>query len=137
MVVEGVLAETGYHAYLSALERNNLMPGQCRGIAMLKRDESRHIAYGVFLLSRLLAIDSSLWEIVDRTMNDLLLPALGVISETFEHYDPVPFGLSEDEFLEYAGNQFQRRIERLEKARGSSLDEVYGATHLVIDADET
>ena len=27
MVVEGILAETGYHAYLTALERNGLMPG--------------------------------------------------------------------------------------------------------------
>lgn len=32
MIVEGVLAETGYHAYLSALEANQLMPGQCQGI---------------------------------------------------------------------------------------------------------
>ena len=44
MVVEGVLAETGYHAYLSALERNHLMPGQCGGVRLLKQDESRHIA---------------------------------------------------------------------------------------------
>lgn len=29
MVVEGILAETGYHAYLTALERNDLLPGQC------------------------------------------------------------------------------------------------------------
>lgn len=125
MIVEGVLAETGYHAYLTALERNELMPGQCRGIRLLKQDESRHIAYGVFLLSRLLAVDGSLWPIVEETMNELLLPALGVISEAFEHYNPVPFGLSENEFLEYAGRQFEKRIGRLEKARSSSLEQIY------------
>ncbi|MGQ9490306.1 MAG: hypothetical protein ACUVR4_06975 [Anaerolineae bacterium] len=52
MVVEGILAETGYHAYLTALERNGLMPGQCKGIRLLKQDESRHIAYGLYFISR-------------------------------------------------------------------------------------
>jgi ribonucleoside-diphosphate reductase beta chain len=55
MVVEGVLAETGYHAYLSALERTHLVPGQCQGVRLLKQDESRHIAYGIYLISRCLA----------------------------------------------------------------------------------
>lgn len=136
MIVEGVLAETGYHAYLSALQRNNLMPGQCRGITLLKQDESRHIAYGVFLLSRLLAVDEGLWSVVDDTMNDLLLPTLGVISEAFESYDPVPFGLSEAEFLEYAGNQFEKRIKRLERARGASLEQVYQVAQQALDAGD-
>lgn len=136
MIVEGVLAETGYHAYLSALQRNSLMPGQCRGITLIKQDEARHIAYGVFLLSRLLAVDEGLWSIVTDTMNDLLLPALGVISEAFGHYDPVPFGLSEGEFLDYAGSQFQRRIERLEKARGATLEQVYRVSQQAIEAED-
>ena len=41
MVVEGMLAETGYHAFFSMLERQNLMPGLRTGIGLLKRDESR------------------------------------------------------------------------------------------------
>ena len=72
MIVEGVLAETGYHAYLSALERNDLLPGQCRGIRLVKQDESRHIAYGIFLIARLLAADPDLWEVAEVAMNELL-----------------------------------------------------------------
>jgi ribonucleoside-diphosphate reductase beta chain len=124
MVVEGVLAETGYHAYLTALERNNLMPGQCAGIRLLKQDESRHIAYGVFLLSRLLAADDSLWEIVETTMNELLPSALGVIGDAFDCYDPIPFGLVYEDFTGYALSQFQKRVDRIERARGVSLQEV-------------
>jgi ribonucleoside-diphosphate reductase beta chain len=124
MVVEGVLAETGYHAYLTALERNNLMPGQCAGIRLLKQDESRHIAYGVFLLSRLLAADDSLWEVIEATMNELLPAALGVIGDAFACYDPIPFGLVYEDFTDYALNQFQKRVERIERARGASLHEV-------------
>jgi len=84
MIVEGVLAETGYHAYQNVLAGNNLMPGTVQGVRLLKQDESRHIAYAVFLLSRLLAEDAELWGIVDETMNDLLLPALGIIGDAFD-----------------------------------------------------
>jgi ribonucleoside-diphosphate reductase beta chain len=136
MVVEGILAETGYHAYLSALERNHLMPGQCRGVRLLRQDESRHIAYGIYLISRSLAVHPDLWSVVEETMNALLPAALGVIGEAFAAYDSVPFGLVESEFTDYALAQFGKRIERLEKARGASLDEIERVTRSVIEQED-
>jgi ribonucleoside-diphosphate reductase beta chain len=136
MIVEGVLAETGYHAYLKVLESNNLRPGTVEGVRLLKRDESRHIAYAVFLLSRLLAEDAGLWEVVEETMNELLLPALGIIGDAFDCYDPMPFGLIEDDFIDFATRQFQKRIERLEKARGARLEDIYRITNVVIENDD-
>ena len=62
---------------------------------------------------------------VQETLNELFLPALGVISETFEQYDPVPFGLVEEDFIDFAANQFQKRIERIEGARGALPEEVH------------
>lgn len=124
MIVEGVLAETGYHAYLTALERNDLLPGTRRGIALIKQDESRHIAYGIFLLSRLIAVDASIWQVVEDQMNELLTPALGIIGDAFAYYDPVPFGLVYDDFIDFATQQFANRIGRLERARGATLQEV-------------
>jgi ribonucleoside-diphosphate reductase beta chain len=135
MIVEGVLAETGYHAYHEMLTRNGIMPATCEGIKKLKQDESRHIAYGIFLISRLITEDDSLWNVAEAEMNALLMPALGVISEVFELYDPVPFGLQVDEFANYAAMQFQKRFARLMATRGKSLDEVYGITHAAIDTD--
>lgn len=136
MIVEGVLAETGYHAFLTTLERQGLMPGLCRGIRLLKQDESRHIAYGIFLLSRLLAEDEALWTVIEEQMNSLLTPALGVIGDAFASYDPVPFGLVYEDFTDYALYHFQKRLERLERARGASLEDVYQVTHAVIEADD-
>jgi ribonucleoside-diphosphate reductase beta chain len=136
MIVEGVLAETGYHAYLSALERNGLMPGQCRGIRLLKQDESRHIAYGIYLISRLVAADDSLWEVAENTMNELLGSALGVVADTFGRYAVMPFGLDEGEFANYALGQFQKRLERLERARGATLEEIYQVTEQAIEQDD-
>ena len=124
MVVEGVLAETGYHAFFTMLERNDLMPGLRKGISLLKQDESRHIAYGVYLLSRLVAEHPDEWDTLDTQMNSLLPSAIGVIGDAFAAYDVVPFGLVEDDFVNYAMSQFAKRFERLEKARGASLDEI-------------
>lgn len=135
MIVEGVLAETGYHAYKTMLERNSLMPGQCAGITHLKQDESRHIAYGLYLISRLVAEDDGLWTTVETTMNALLTPALSVITEIFACYDPVPFGLNVDEFSAYAVMQYQKRYERLMAARGSR-GAAETLTHAAIDADD-
>jgi len=124
MVVEGVLAETGYHAFFTMLERNDLMPGLRKGISLLKQDESRHIAYGVYLLSRLVAEHPDEWDTLDSQMNSLLPSAIGVIGDAFAAYDVVPFGLEEDDFVNYAMSQFTKRFERLEKAKGATLDEI-------------
>jgi len=124
MIVEGVLAETGYQAFFTMLERNDLLPGLRKGISLLKQDESRHIAYGVYLLSRLMAEHPDEWDNLQMQMNTLLPSAIGVIGDAFARYDVVPFGLVEDDFVNYAMGQFSKRFERLEKARGASLDEI-------------
>ena len=124
MIVEGVLAETGYQAFFTMLERNDLCPGLRKGIALLKQDESRHIAYGVYLLSRLIAEHPQEWDNLQMQMNMLLPAAIGVIGDAFARYEVVPFGLKEEDFVNYAMSQFSKRYERLEKARGASLDEI-------------
>ena len=133
MIVEGVLAETGYHAFFTMLERNDLMPGLRKGIALLKQDESRHIAYGVYLLSRLIAENPADWDVLDSQMNFLLPLAIGVIGDAFAAYEVVPFGLVEDDFVSYAMSQFTRRFERLEKARGAGLEVIHD---LALDNEE-
>lgn len=125
MIVEGVLAETGYEAYFAALARNNLMPGVQHGITMLKRDESRHIAYGIFLLSRLIAQEPRVWQTIEQRLNDLFPMAMDIIAEIFAAYPVMPFGLSLDEFAQIALTNFNRRIQRLEKARTQTLAQIY------------
>ncbi|HET8841129.1 MAG TPA: ribonucleotide-diphosphate reductase subunit beta, partial [Ktedonobacteraceae bacterium] len=129
MIIEGVLAETGYHSYYNMLERNNVMPGLRQGIGLLKRDESRHIAYGVFLISRLVAQQPSLWLTVEEQMNRLLVLALGVVNESFQTEDerPVedaPFDFRVEDYLDYATTQFTKRLARIDRARTLTLEQV-------------
>lgn len=123
VIVEGVLAETGYHSYFLALERNELMPGLREGLAHVKRDESRHIAYGVHLLSRLVHGDPSLWDVAESRMGQLLPHALAFIEESFGDYGPVsPFGVRLDELTEFAQGQFAKRLDRVR--RGAAHEEL-------------
>ena len=120
MIVEAVLAETGYHAYYTVLDRHQILPGTREGIVHLQQDESRHIAYGLYLLSRLVAEHPDLWDALEDQMNQLFLPAVGVIGDAFACYDPMPFGLVESGFVDFAVAQFNKRMERLEGARNTS-----------------
>ena len=123
MIVEGVLAETGYRSYFLALERNGLSPGLREGLAHVKRDESRHIAYGVHLLSRLIGGDPGRWRVAEERMSELLVPALSFIQESFEPYGPVsPLGVRLDELMEFAQSQFSKRLDRIR--RGAAHEEV-------------
>ncbi len=126
MVIEGVLAETGYHNYHRSLAVNGLMPGLCAGLVNIKRDESRHIAYGVYLLSRLVADDPSVWEVIEERMAELRPLIDAIIRSGYEAYpDGVnPFGLQGEEFSEFAARQFRKRYERIAKARDKTLAEI-------------
>jgi ribonucleoside-diphosphate reductase beta chain len=126
MIVEGVLAETGYHSYHESLAANNLMPGLCDALVEIKRDESRHIAYGVYLLSRLVAEDAAVWDVIEARMQELFPHALGVVTETFDRYEDgiTPFGLEMSTFTEFATAQFGKRYDRIARARGKTFEEI-------------
>lgn len=54
LVVEGLMAETGHAVLGGLLADPEVMPGLRRGLALVRRDESRHVAYGMHTLCRLL-----------------------------------------------------------------------------------
>ena len=107
MLIEGVLAETGYLTFNKTLEANNIMPGMVQFTAKLKQDESRHIAYGICLLSRLISENGpSVWEAVEDQMQKTMMLAATQVQQGNDLYDALPFGLEKDAFTDYAQEQF-------------------------------
>lgn len=124
-VVEGTLALTGYHAWRSVCVERAIMPGMQTLVQRIGDDERRHMAWGTFTCRRHVAADDSLWEVVESTMNELLGPALELVSYPFGLFgDDVPFGLSVDDFVSYATEKGMRRLGAIESARGRSLEEI-------------
>ena len=87
MIIEGVLAETGYLTFNKVLEVNNIMPGMVQFTAKLKQDESRHIAYGIFLLSRLISENGpSVWAAVEDQMQKMMVLAAAQVQQGNDLY---------------------------------------------------
>jgi len=127
MIIEGVLAETGYLAFHQTLSANNIMPGMVDFTAKLKQDESRHIAYGIFLLSRLISENGpSVWEAVQDQMQKMMVLAAAQIQQGDDLYDDnnLPFGIPKGAFTAYAQDQFMKRFARIERARNQTLVEI-------------
>lgn len=117
MTIEGMLAETGYYAFSEMLRRNKLMPGLVKGIDLVKRDEARHIAFGIYLLQDLVARDSANFERIQATLMPMLGRVSAIVSEIFAQYNnQPPFGLQLNDFLSYAAGQFQARIGAIQRA---------------------
>jgi len=135
LVGEGVLGDAGYHVFSTALARGDSMPGFREGLRHAQADEDRHMAYGLFLLSRLVAQDREVWSAVSRRMEELLPLTLGIVSEFFEPYDPMPFGLSLDDTVQDAIARFASRWAALEEAkeRGRALAGTPGTEQVVRD----
>ena len=136
LIVEGVLASTGHHSLLMGLEQNGLMPGLCKGIRLVQKDEARHISYSTFFLSSLIANEGSVWRLIETRMSELLTPCIGIINEAFAAYPKPPFGLRYEDFATYAMEKFNKYLARLEKARGSTPEQVDEMTRAYIDEDE-
>ena len=120
IIIEGVLAETGYYGIFTALKKQGLMPGLVRGLEYVQRDEARHIAFGLHLLTRIIREDPSLWERIEARTNTLLPLAQGIFMELLEEFLPeIPFGLDLNDIMGYAGTQFMARMNALERARSN------------------
>jgi len=129
-VVEGVLAMTGYHSWRRTAEDQGILPGVVEVVRLIGKDERRHMAWGTYTCRRHVAADPANWEVVQKTLDELLEPALSIIDATYKPYEDtgrdIPFGLAKEELQGYATNQFASRLGVIEAAKGRSLAEIEG-----------
>jgi ribonucleoside-diphosphate reductase beta chain len=84
LIVVGMLAETGYRAYATWLDRGERMPGMRKAVEHLSRDASRHLDASVVRLAAMVAEHGEpVRDVIERRTAMLLGPALDVIEEVF------------------------------------------------------
>jgi ribonucleoside-diphosphate reductase beta chain len=125
MFVEGVLAETGYYSFYQALETANIMPGLLEGIGNLKKDESRHIGYGTFLLQRLICEHPHLFDFVAAKMTELTPLSLRLNEEGIAGREVSAFGGDPAMVMDFTLKQLSVRMEILARAKGKKIEEIY------------
>jgi len=128
-VIEGSLALTGYYSWQLICTQHDILPGMQELVRRIGDDERRHMAWGTFTCRRHVAADDEMFAVVDERMQELMVPAMGVVTATFDQYEggEPPFGVDISEMAEYAMDKLGRRLGAIESARGADL--------LVIDVD--
>jgi len=87
-----------------------------KGIEYLKKDESRHIAYGIYLINSLLESDKRRWSAVEETTSNLFPLVQQVFDSIFVRYEQMPFNLKKQIFIDYALLQSQKRLNKLQQS---------------------
>ena len=123
-VVEGMLALTGYYAWHKICVERGILPGMQELVRRIGDDERRHMAWGTFTCRRHVAADDANWGVFESRMNDLMPLALDATGQGFALFDVPPFGLVQDEMMQYAADKGMRRFGTISSARGRPLGEI-------------
>ncbi|MDX2183528.1 MAG: ribonucleotide-diphosphate reductase subunit beta [Gemmatimonadaceae bacterium] len=84
--VEAMLARTGYVGAHEALATRGWLPGLQEGFRLIRRDEGRHVAFGIQVVRELCANDPAMQQIVQDAFERNLPNVLGTI-QTFGEYE--------------------------------------------------
>lgn len=121
MIVEGVLAETGYKIFHAAFEKRDWFRGLKEGIRQIQLDEARHIAFGTYFLQRLIRENPSLGPAFEEEMERLRPAGESIVDQVFEVYGAdgrvVPFGLEEGPLRKFNRQLWESRLQQVKKGR--------------------
>jgi ribonucleoside-diphosphate reductase beta chain len=113
MVIEGMLALTGQHFIMDFNEREGTLPAFVEGFGNVARDEHRHVAFGSVFLREKAREDDRYKQAIQRTLEESLPVADGVLQPPWMDADDADFelfGYSLDETREFAGTCLMRRL---------------------------
>ena len=141
MIVEGMVAETGYYLFYNLLRTRGILPGTIRGIQLVQQDEARHLRYAVYLLERLIAEHGEPVYEAFRSKMEALLPVVHGMSregyarlaKQYGHAEPAVSALRNLRSLEFTQRQYEKRLARIERARGRPLEEILYRTTIEPD----
>jgi len=115
LVVEGVLAQTGYYGltrvYGDEFEDSPTLPGLVEGIDMIRGDEGRHVGFGMAKLEDLVddGVDSALLHEVTGELLELVQAAVQPPESLDEEEPP----LGPDELAGYAAEKHAQRLRQI------------------------
>ena len=88
-VVEAMLARTGYAGSSEALAARGWLPGLQEGFRLVRRDEGRHVAFGITFVAELTRDDPALRDVVHATFERHLPNVLGTVQSFAVYEDPL------------------------------------------------
>ncbi|WP_255150894.1 ribonucleoside-diphosphate reductase [Halorarius halobius] len=128
LVVESVLAQTGYYGITSSVgeggpdiradsARDDFpnLPGLVEGVGHIRSDEGRHVGFGMHKVQQHIAEDGVDPATVQETLQSLMPYVAEIVSDTDDLVDPVAL-------VEYARDKLSRRVEIITDASAEIPD---------------
>lgn len=97
-VVEAMLARTGYVGAGDALAARNWLPGLQEGFRLIRRDEGRHVSFGIHFLREMTTAHPELVSVVQSTFERHLPNVLATV-QAFDYPHPI---VDLDKLTQYA-----------------------------------
>ena len=119
-VVEAMLARTGYVGAHDSLAARGWLPGLQEGFRLIRRDEGRHVAFGIHFIAEQCAANPAFATIVQDTFERHMPNVLGTI-QTFQYSHPI---VDLDKLMGYAMAASQQFMAAAGLADAPSDDEL-------------
>ena len=110
IVLEATLGLTSFHFVTGYLEREGLLPGFVSGYARIHRDETRHIAYGVWFLREAVRLHPEAADVVRTTLRELLPSVAESLKPPGDDGASDLLGVTQDEIRAFALDGLTRRL---------------------------
>ena len=111
LVIESTLAQPGQHFIEESLRERNLFPGFREGISHVSRDEQRHIAFGVKMLSELVRDDPECVPAIGELLRDVLTYTTAVfVPPGFDERYVTTFGFTLDQLFARGAENLEARL---------------------------
>ncbi|MCU0634414.1 MAG: ribonucleotide-diphosphate reductase subunit beta [Gemmatimonadaceae bacterium] len=104
-VVEAMLARTGYQGVSDALSARGWLPGLQEGFRLIRRDEGRHVAFGIRCIAELTAARPDYRPLVQATFERQLPNVLATVA-AFDYPEPLVDVMRLQQFAVGAYTQF-------------------------------
>jgi ribonucleoside-diphosphate reductase beta chain len=123
LIVEGVLAQTGYWAFQKTLGEDNdetpNLPGLLEGFVKIRGDESRHVGFGLHRINENMKNNDISMDVINTTAKDLLPLIQQVfmyIWEDLENPEQYP-AVTPRETMNYIQGEHSARMEQIKKSK--------------------
>jgi hypothetical protein len=111
LVIEATLAQPGQHFIEESLRARDLLPGLREGISHVSRDEQRHIAFGVKMLSELVREDPECVTAIGELLREVLTYTTAVfVPPGFDERYVSAFGFTLDELYTRGAEALEGRL---------------------------
>lgn len=111
LIIEASLAQPGQHLIEESLKRRERLPGFREGIANVSRDEQRHIAFGVKMVSDLVGEDPQCRDAVEELLREMLPYTAAVfVPPNWDERYVESFGFTLEEIFAYGADALEGRL---------------------------